>query len=478
MQFCSPAYRYHLLFFSLPVIRSTNQSVTLLSLPPQAIDRNTSAQIHKIFFEELNCPALCVVDSSLVSTFAVGQLGACVVDVGWSGSSASCVLDALPVLGSNVRCQVGLRECVAYLAFQLGQDRRLVQSLLATPEGAASTSAASTSDKETQLLLALAEELFKQGEVSLGEGDDGPQATNANVDDEGNFDVLGALTSGKEKEAIAAQEKKNRALIEEGKEPEKIQTPADIAANRDTTAGASDGSGFLSFQFRDISLRIPKSPLDKAVTPLAEPGVLATVDSRFLTVASPPSLSSDETSPHGPAEVDWASTPSLPEVISSSINSILEAERRAPLWELLVITGQPTRVLRGLTTYIVSSLSKFIASSSAANGNGGMMAANGGGAGGVDDVGAGLAFNGQQVSNARALKTPDYFVEFKDRTDLAPFLGATIYAKVSDNIAKCEGMISDLRLIGIVILLSSHRFHAACLCRHPGKRLHAQVRLH
>lgn len=435
---CPPAYRYHLLFFSLPVIRSTNQSVTLLSLPPQAIDRNTSAQIHKIFFEELNCPALCVVDSSLVSTFAVGQLGACVVDVGWSGSSASCVLDALPVLGSNVRCQVGLRECIAYLAFHLGQDRRLVQSLLATSEGAASTSAASTSDKETQLLLALAEELFKQGEVSLGEGDDGLQATNANADDEGNFDVLGALTSGKEKEAIAAQEKKNRALIEEGKEPEKIQTPAEIAANGNTTTGASDGNGFLSFQFRETSLRIPKSPLDKAVTPLTEPSVLATVDSRFLTLASPPSLSSEDSSPSALAQVDWASTPSLPEVISSSINSILEAERRAPLWELLVITGQPTRVLRGLTTYIVSSLSKFIASSSAANGNGGMMAANGGGAGGVDDAGAGLAFNGQQVSNARALKTPDYFVEFKDRTDLAPFLGATIYAKVSDEIPEYE----------------------------------------
>jgi hypothetical protein len=32
---------------------------------------------------------------------------------------------------------------------------------------------------------------------------------------------------------------------------------------------------------------------------------------------------------------------------------------------------------------------------------------------------------------ARLVKQPDYFAEFKDRPDLAAFLGATILAKVS-----------------------------------------------
>lgn len=476
--------RYHLLFFSLPVIRSTNSSVTLLSLPPQAITRSTSQRIHKIFFEELNTPAFCLVDSALVSAFAVGQMGACVVDVGWRGSTVSCVLDALLVPGSTRRCPVGMGECVAYLASQLAKDAgvvRAVESIAAastssspSPATTGTTAAVPAPTATTALLLDLAEFLFREGEVSLGEADGAQDAaaSGANgsgaAEDEGNFDVLGALTSGKEKEAIAEQERRNRALIEAGKEPEPVQgagegegvgqggvpdggeAPAATTSSSDAqdtngpspTAAASNGTT-LAIQFKGAALRIPRALLSDAVAPLTEPSLLASVSPEFLSVPPVPSYEldsdsdSDSDSPQQPQPLlppaDWSSAPSLPETIAASLSSLPDIDRRNPLFELLVLTGAPTHALKGLNPHIISSLSLFVASSGSSSSNFGGGGPSGSGMDtplGMDDPSGAVAFPGAQPGNARALKTPDYFPEFKGRTDLAPFLGSTIYAKL------------------------------------------------
>ncbi|KAL9938967.1 hypothetical protein V8E36_001780, partial [Tilletia maclaganii] len=133
----------------------------------------------------------------------------------------------------------------------------------------------------------------------------------------------------------------------------------------------------------------------------------------------------------------------LPEAIALAIqrtlavtlgNAYLDAsvpwavsDRRVALWETLVVTGAPTRI-RGFTPALTAAFGLHV--SGAAQGQGG-----GGGIGGEDggpEVGVpGLGGPGAQPRNVRALKTPDYFAEFKDRTDLAPFLGASIYTKLT-----------------------------------------------
>lgn len=403
--------------------------MTLLSLPPQALNRFSIARIHKIFFEELNCPAFCLVDSALASTFAAGQMSALVVDVGWKGSSASSIVDAMLCLGSVRTCRVGLQECICYLAALLSKDE---QVMLALQSSSASQPSTSTSPTSYDLLLELAEELFKQGQITLGEEDSayGQQATQAaTADDDGNFDVLGALTSGREKELIAEQQKRNKMLIEQGQEPEAELQPNGLQNGSSTDPAAE--STAVSITFRGKEIKVPAAPLAQAAAPLMDPSVLRTVDAGFFALQKPPKTdaSADAKQDQRDEPIDWTTTPSLPEIISQSITSVQDLDRRNPLWELLLITGRPTAVLGGLTSHIVSALSRFIATSSSSNGAGG--AAPAGASSGFEDGGMGIGFNGQQPNNVRALKTPDYFTEFKDRTDLAPYLGAMIYAKVS-----------------------------------------------
>jgi hypothetical protein len=122
-----------------------------------------------------------------------------------------------------------------------------------------------------------------------------------------------------------------------------------------------------------------------------------------------------------------AASRSLPELISIAIASIPEDDKRALLWETLVVTGAPTIGLKGLAGAVTAACANYVASASSNSGGGmGMMT---GGMDGTPGIGA-AERSSAQPTNVRSLRVPDYFAEFKERTDLAPFLGATIYGKV------------------------------------------------
>lgn len=363
-------------------------------------------------------PAFCLVDSALTSAFAVGQTNACVVDIGWRGSSVACVMDSLLVNSSVRSCSVGLGECIAYLASLLERDMGVGAALkdLDTAHAPAVIEHSQRTSPRRAVLLALAEEIFAQGHVTVDAGDVGmdEQANKSNnVDDEGNFDVLGALTSGREKEAIAEQEKRNRALVEQGKEPERVVTTASEAHQQQQQPGE-----VVSVTFRDVAVPVPSAVLSLAATPLLDPSVLSSVDAAFLALPNDEATHDD----------DWRSTPSLASTISTSISTIPDLERRNNLWEHLVITGHPTSLTRSLPSALVSSLSTFVVGGGTISTS--LVSLGGGNNSSATNPDDPVAFAGAQPSNVRALKTPDYFAEFKDRTDLAPFLGATIYAKL------------------------------------------------
>lgn len=415
-----------MLFFLLPVVRSSNASVTLLSLPPATITRASSARIHKIFFEEFNTPAFCLVDSALTSTFAVGLMGACVVDVGKASSSVACVQDALTLPATTRSCPLGFDQCIAYLAAQLAKDTKLVEALQSLP----ATSATGTASRR---LLDLARELFVQGYVAADSKDtEATSRDEGDADDDGNFDVLGALTKGNEKEAIAEQERRNREQAEAQAQAEAARTDAEGAA-ADATDGArssmtADGNVdndelTVSFVYQGAKLRISKASLSTALTPLTDPAVLGKLVGTGLL-------------PESAEAVDYTSTQSVAEMIRDSIHSI-DPDRRNAMWELLVITGAPTKLVKGFNASLVGYLQRFVASGS--GGEYGEPSAGGPGPSGMEETGGGFVSGGLggstsnspgQPTNVRSLKTPDYFTEFKDRTDLAPFLGATIYAKL------------------------------------------------
>ncbi|KAK0523533.1 hypothetical protein OC835_006230 [Tilletia horrida] len=132
----------------------------------------------------------------------------------------------------------------------------------------------------------------------------------------------------------------------------------------------------------------------------------------------------------------------LPEAIALAIqrtlavtlgNAFLDAsipfavsDRRLALWENLIITGAPTRI-RGFIPAVTAACGLHVGA--AAQGQGGPRV--GGEEGGMDAGGVPGLGPGTQPRNVRALKVPDYFAEFKERTDLAPFLGASIYTKLT-----------------------------------------------
>ncbi|CAD6887792.1 unnamed protein product [Tilletia controversa] len=136
----------------------------------------------------------------------------------------------------------------------------------------------------------------------------------------------------------------------------------------------------------------------------------------------------------------------LPEAIALAIqrtlsvtlgNAYLDAsvpfavsERRLTLWENLVITGAPTRI-KGFTPALTAACGLHVGAAAQGQGHGGGGAGEGGEGAGLEGVGVVGLGPGTQARNVRALKVPDYFAEFKDRTDLAPFLGASIYTKLT-----------------------------------------------
>ena len=429
----------HAFFNLLGVRRPNNTSVTLLALPAP-LSRADHTAVSAIFFEQLNCPGLCIVETPLLSAYAAGALSATVVDVGWNGTNVCLILDCLVQHQAIVQCTIGARECTLWLAHLLRQDASIVNALSALSEHqqSAAPSGASQDDRLQDLLYELARQLVHGGHVDAFDEDDaggasggGQGAGAAGVDEEPELDVAAMLVEGKEKELIEEQERRKKAIQDAiaGKASE-----ADVAAAITSEAGQAGGSTdpkAILVTFKGLKLKIGPSR-HRWAEPFFKPAVLKNVaraqpsnisfppfasgpvlgDPILGSTSRPAALSALDRTP-----IDYETALSLPECIAAAISQVIEIERRSQLWESLVITGAPTRV-KGLTAAILRHCGSLVASNPSESAiQGGTI---------VPDEP-----NPLQARAVRALKVPDYFANFKERSDLAPFLGATIYAKVS-----------------------------------------------
>ncbi|PWN49403.1 hypothetical protein IE53DRAFT_363175 [Violaceomyces palustris] len=425
----------HLLFQLLPLRRSHNDSHVLLSLPAP-ISRRDHAELTKLFFQSFNTPALCIVEKPLLSAFAVGSLNACVVDVGWQGSTVSPVLDSMVQHASIVRSDVGARECTLWLTHLLRQDESIVKALSAlvrykitknsyssSNSSSSSTPVVVTQSKEKQkleeMLHQLATQLVEDGQVqsdrSKGGGLGSKLKTNAEVDqdedDEGNFDIAAALLEDRRKKAEMEEEeerKRREAAFESADRGEANMDDEKVIASITGDGGQAGGSTdpeAILITFKGLKLKVGPCRL-RFLEPLFDPSLLeevqGAIDDEEETTLLPGTTTKEF----------WSNAISLPEAVWRSISSIEEMEKRPLLWESLVVTGAPTK-LKSISQELVSECSQRLAAPNPTE-----------------------AFqvlgepNNLQPRIVRTLKVPDYFSEYKDRTDLAPFLGGTIYAKL------------------------------------------------
>jgi actin-related protein 9 len=417
----------------------------MLTLPP-TLTRDTLATTTRTVFDTFNAPGLCIAEEAQVSAYAAGVLTATVIDVGWEHCTISPVLEQSGVVSHAVtRSDVGLRHVAVYLAHLLSKDESVVQALItldARRSARGETGTDSSGDLLAVRLFELAIHLISQGKVQATLQGEGYANKVAREDEEeAEFDIAAALVAGRERAAIEEQDRKNRAALEasnreatQGVAPNN-QGQAGLLADKDGQAqsGASKEEGSETVQFQGITIRVGPGPLTQACEPLWDPSVLSSLRGKLAASAT----SSLGPLDLGSAEIhsDYSTLRSLTETIASCIAAATEPERRAHLWETLLATGAPAKLLQNFPSVLVAACQTCLASTTGADqGQGPTSALVGIASGGVSrdspGIGGGLE-DTSQPTTARSIKTPDYFAEFKDRTDLAPFLGATIYAKLA-----------------------------------------------
>lgn len=415
----------YVLFHLLPIRRSHNDSNILISLP-LPVSRATHAYLTQIFFEHFNSAAITIAEKPLLSCYGVGSMNACVVDLGYESCDVSPVIECLVQSNANVKTDVGTRHCILYLAHLLRRDQSLVkaiQTLLRYTRKASSPAALSHESEQAALrsaIFSLAQQLLEEGlvldEEAFKKGAGGMISVADGQDDEGNFDIAAVLVEGTKKHD---DEEERRKAIEAAQGEEIDEAILASITGEDGQAGGSTDEKAVLVHFRGLKLKVGPERF-RFLEPLFRPELLKDVagasdlnlgDEPFGAGPIVTDWSSHDSYPMSAASPDWGQAISLPLAIANAISRVEDADRRPQLWENLIFTGQPAKI-KTIQLEAVSALSEFVATEQT-------------------EAAQVLAEpNPLQARNVRALRVPDYFSEFKERNDLAPFLGGTIYAKL------------------------------------------------
>ena len=357
---------YYVLHDKLGVRVGNNAYYIMLALP-SPVSRDVYEQGAKILFEKFNSPAITISEVPLLSAYALGVLTALVVDVGAEDSSAVAVSDCAVVPSGVVISKIGIVHCTWWLAYLLTQDARVMQALEQVAPG--QTHAAAWS---------LAQQMADDHVVCVD-----TDITQTDDEDEGVLDVAAALVEGRERDVVKERERQKEA---------------------EAKSAASNTSGAVVVSFRGVE--VPVGSVHKRFhEPLFRPAVLERVS---LDIPTPRAVAQALQARRIGGEPMCLS---IPDAVARATANVHPMERRLPLWENLILTG-PMALTRGLIAELTRALSAYTTTESSEA---------------SQVVGDPQPWKPHHV---RALRIPDYFANYKERMDLAPYLGATIFAKL------------------------------------------------
>ena len=357
---------YHVLHDKLGVRPGNNAYYIMLALP-SPVSRDVYEQGARILFEKFNSPAITMCEVPLLSAYALGVLTALVVDVGAEDSSAVAVSDCAVVPSGVVISKIGIVHCTWWLAYLLTQDARVMQALEQVAPG--QTHAAAWS---------LAQQMADEHVVCVDS-----EMVQTDEDDEGVLDVAAALVEGRERDVVKERERQKEA---------------------EAKSAAENISRTVIVSFRGVE--VPVGSVHKRFhEPLFRPAVLERVS---LNIPTPRAVAQALQARRIGGDPMCMS---IPDAVSRATANVHPMERRLPLWENLILTG-PMALTRGLIAELTRTLSAYTTTESSEA---------------SQAVGDPQPWKPHHV---RALRIPDYFANYKERMDLAPYLGATIFAKL------------------------------------------------
>ncbi|GAA94194.1 hypothetical protein E5Q_00842 [Mixia osmundae IAM 14324] len=334
----------------------------LIVLPPAGLPYSYSEGITRLVFERLYLPALAIYERPLAQLYALGYTSGLAVDIDATGTEINVVLDNQVQPQARVRCPIGSDDCDRYLADLLLRADPQLPALLApdgevSPGGIQAALLAIVSSLKDQDAIKFASELLDLNHVAPGMSEAVQSAAVTEGTEEGEFDIARLVAQGK----------------------------VDALVRGKTSGEATPSTEDV------VSVPHPLRPDGPEIS-------IGPIRHRYAEPLFDPSLIIND----GPSASTGQSL-SLQEAAALSVSS-LEAPMRPSAWDIVCVTGPPSRI-PGVASAVIKAASQYL----------------------IDPESG----SDTQARVARLGKIPDYFSEMKDHPDLAAYLGGAILAKIT-----------------------------------------------
>ncbi|KAK6909760.1 hypothetical protein I203_103782 [Kwoniella mangroviensis CBS 8507] len=369
--------------YTLLGITITSNSSPLLFIPPPTptLPLSTQAAYTQIAFETLNTPAFSLIPSPLASIYALGATSGIIVHVSSVETSIFIITDSVVRWECSTTVQVGELDCRQFLEDLLSEDE-LLDNELKVASGKEDLSIQEKKKLVREVTQVVWNEctgddlevpFLKTGNRSIVVGN--PSGVVGAEKEDDSFDVAKKLV-GDSAPAPTNQSHKSKK--------QQAAAAAAAAKSAQAAADAAAAAAALPQPIDAIVINIPSLPgkeiqLGPVRHRLCEPLLLGKVKG---------------------GDTVW-------EGVGRAIdNASLSLGERLGLWESVGVVGELARI-KSFSPALITYLSPYLLSSA--------------------DLTSDC-----QPSKIRLLNIPDYFANFKNSTtELAPFLGGSLVAKVA-----------------------------------------------
>ncbi|ODN72814.1 hypothetical protein L202_08247 [Cryptococcus amylolentus CBS 6039] len=358
--------------YALAGINIPSNTIPLLLIPPASpplLPLSTQASYTQFAFETINSPMFSILPAPLAGLFALGATTGIVIYIGPSESSVFLVTDSIVRWECTTTADVGRLDCEAFFEGLLMEDEDLDKELKA-----AAGKESLQGEEKRKLVKEVAEFVWKECtgpdiEVPALDSRAAEAIRGVQEEEDESFDVAKKL-AGDATAAPAVSSHKSK----------KQQAQAVAAANR----AAADAAARAAEQVDLIVVTIPSLP-EKEIQ-------LGPVRHRLCE----PLLTGKTVG----GDTVW-------EAVGRAIESAsLSLGEKLAIWDGVAVIGETAKI-QSFSPALVTYLSPYLLSSAEL----------------VSDC---------QPSKLRLLSIPEYFANYrKSTTDLAPFLGGQLVARVA-----------------------------------------------